>query len=307
MPGALGEVPVPPVFSNPRTSQSRPVIPYTISQQDRTDWKAYRTNLAKYRENYAVDFLKVLGSLKMDVKGAESINHCKNDRYKESTCNMYQGFANVNVSPSLHVPISTKLKLPATWKEWNPVECFLNDVKNSIVDNRLDAAWCEFGNFHFDRPPTLQQSKSDHKFPYVNIACKGPPIYWTFNYDAQVYSCKIRSQPGHMTFDKESLIFVGKMIPTTLVDNYSDLDIAFGVVLQTAQKRGHRTALQEIHNMIHLNESSPDKYVNVFEMIVAPSGIAAVTVDWGLPSRSSTAETMFMKRNGNFKLYANLT
>ena len=302
----MAPAPPQPVIPNPHAvfDKSRPVIPYTISKQDRDDWKRYREDEQKYRMHNITDFLKVLGSLQRDATGEPSVDICGNKISNvKNDCRVHHGFVKVNVTKamSVHEQVQVKTKLPATWKEWGPVKEFLECIKTN-TGNRLEAAWCELGNLNFDRPPALVEQRNDINFPYVNIACKGPPIYWTFAMESAVFSCKIRSRAGDATFNKESLIFVGKMIPVTLAGG--QLRIGFGVVVQTAQKIT-RVAARGNAGGIYLDDDggNPDKYINVVEMVLAPSRVAAVTVDWGLPSKSSLGDKLFVKlKTGTFEL-----
>jgi len=269
-------VPIADIFEAIRkqNGESAETLPFTISPQDREEWRSYQYNLKNTRTGWASEFLKTLGSMHKTVNGPEPITKPNSYvGYEESRCNTYHGFANINVSKTQSVSARVMLntRLPRNWKDWLPVYEFLNNVKNQ-TSSRLDAAWYAMGNFLFDEQPKLME-KEYVKFPYIHVSSKGPPIHWTFDESAEAFSCKVQAVAGDLTFDRQSLLFVGKMVPTTLAGLYSPLDIAFGIVLQTAMERPGTDA------------ENPDKYINVFEMVLAPTGIAAVTVDWGMPSR----------------------
>jgi len=178
-----------------------------------------------------------------------------------------------NIHTRTNVP---RVQIPNQFKDWRMLEKFMQALVNRGGDH-FHILQCEMGHFQYDVNARFVEPQNNKKLPYINVSCKGPRMYWSFD-DANScqFTLQVKSDPGNATHNRKLILFAGKLKPNTRVDTPSTLGLPFGIVIQ-GEKRDEKA------DKDGADGGKISEYESILEIVLAPEQMTAIHMDWFVP------------------------
>jgi len=183
------------------------------------------------------------------------------------------------------------VKIPNHFKTYQNIENFMKVLVNRGGDH-FNILQCEMGHFKQKVAAQPLLGAELKNYPYINVSCKGPRMYWIFDNDASYqYTLKVDSDPGNSTHDRELVVFAGKLKPVTRVDTPDKLGLPFGIVIQARIRPRDPAPATTLR---------PPEFESILEIVLAPNQMAAIKLDWCVPP--GFTQNIFTLINGSHEV-----
>jgi hypothetical protein len=162
-----------------------------------------------------------------------------------------------------------RVKIPDNFREYEKLHEFMKNLIDAGGKD-MEILQCQLGDNNRTVTP-IPEKADKKKMPYINITCSGPRMMWVFDEEnASQFKMKVNSKPGNSTYNRDLLLFAGKLTPKTCLDMNSTLTLPFGIVIQ-GRKRTRD------------GEPKSEMYETILEIVLAPNKVAAIHMDWSPP------------------------
>jgi hypothetical protein len=211
-------------------------------------------------------------------------DNCFQFEFPKNCPKMYMASARVEFVDTQQSKTFHNLKFKGNieyWSNWGQVENILHslhlskepdDPFSSTLLQLLDGF--KFGTILKEgmqisgQPANVTKLHITQDLPYVHVNEDGPSMNYEFVKDkTQIFKCRFNSRPHNALYNCDCYVYAGPVVPLTLCDvNPGDLDLAFGIVVRVQKFKDNKT-----------------QYYTVLEVIMVPSKIALVALNWAAP------------------------